>query len=44
VCFLAAALFATGAEPAEEPKMADSIPDETAEVWQAAQSLYILAS
>jgi hypothetical protein len=45
--FLTAALFATGAEPAQlvEPKMAASIPGETAElVWQAAESLYILAS
>jgi hypothetical protein len=45
--FLTAALFATGAEPAQliEDKMVASIPDETAElVWQAAESLYILAS
>ena len=47
--FLTAALFATGAEPAQlllvEAKMAASIPDETAElVWQAAESLYTLAS
>ena len=45
--FLTAALFATGAEPAKlaKPKMAISIPDDTAElVWQAAESLYILAS
>jgi hypothetical protein len=45
--FVTAALFATGAEPAQlaKPKMAVSIPDDTAElVWQAAESLYILAS
>src|SRR5215470_8308504 len=45
--FLTAALFATSAEPAQvvEAKMAASIPDETAEaIWQAAESLYILAS
>jgi hypothetical protein len=45
--FITAALFATGAEPARlaNPKMAISIPDETAElVWQAAESLYTLAS
>jgi hypothetical protein len=45
--FVTAALFATGAEPTRlaEPKMAVSIPDETAElVWQAAESLYTLAS
>jgi hypothetical protein len=47
VGFLTAALFATGAEPPQlvEAKMAASIPEETAElVWQAAESLYILAS
>ena len=41
------ALFATGAEPAElaKPKMAGSIPDDTAElVWQAAESLYTVGS
>ena len=45
--FLTAALFATGAEPAKlaKPKMAISIPDDTAElVWQAAESLYTLGS
>ena len=45
--FVTAALFATGAEPVQlaKPKMAVSIPDDTAElVWQAAESLYILAS
>jgi hypothetical protein len=45
--FLTAALFATGAEPAKlaQPKMAVSIPDDTAElVWQAAESLYTLGS
>jgi hypothetical protein len=45
--FLTAALFATGAEPAQltKPERAVSIPDETAElVRQAAESLYILAS
>jgi hypothetical protein len=45
--FLTAALFATGAEPAKlaKPKMAVSIPDDTAElVWQAAESLYTLGS
>jgi hypothetical protein len=45
--FVTAALFATGAEPVRlaNPKMAVSIPDETAElVWQAAESLYTLAS
>ena len=45
--FVTAALFATGAEPAQliEDKMVASIPDETSElVWQAAESLYILAS
>jgi hypothetical protein len=45
--FLTAALFATGAEPAElaKPTMAVSIPDDTAElVWQAAESLYTLGS
>jgi hypothetical protein len=45
--FLTAALFATGAEPAPliEDKMVASMPDETSElVWQAAESLYILAS
>jgi hypothetical protein len=43
--FLTAALFATGAGPAKlaKPKMAVSIPDDTAElVWQAAESLYTL--
>ena len=47
VGFLTAALFATGAEPAQliKAKMAASIPDETAElVRQAAESLYTLAS
>jgi hypothetical protein len=45
--FLAAALFATGAEPPKlaKPKMAVSIPDDAAElVWQAAESLYTLGS
>ena len=45
--FLTAALFATGVEPAQlaNPNMAVSIPDEIAElVWQAAESLYTLAS
>jgi hypothetical protein len=45
--FLTAALFATGVEPAQliEDKMVASMPDETSElVWQAAESLYILAS
>jgi len=45
--FVTAALFATGAEPAQlaKPKMAVSIPDDTAElVWQAAESLYTLGS
>jgi hypothetical protein len=45
--FVTAALFATGAEPVQlaKPKMAVSIPDDTAElVWQAAESLYTLAS
>ena len=45
--FLTAALFATGAEPAQlvKAKMTASIPDETAElVRQAAESLYTLAS
>jgi hypothetical protein len=45
--FLAAALFAAGAEPAQlvEAKLAALIPHETAElVWQAAESLYILTS
>jgi hypothetical protein len=47
VGFLTAALFATGAEPAQlvPAKMAASKLDETAKVvWQAAESLYILAS
>jgi hypothetical protein len=47
VGFLTAALFASGAEPAQltEAKMPASLPDETAElVRQAAESLYILAS
>jgi hypothetical protein len=45
--FLTAALFATGAEPAQliENKMVAPMPDETSElVWQAAESLFILAS
>jgi hypothetical protein len=45
--FVTAALFATGAEPAQlaKPKMAVSIPDDTAElVCQAAESLYTLGS
>jgi hypothetical protein len=45
--FLTAALFATGAEPAQlaNPNIAVSIPDEAAElIRQAAESLYILAS
>ena len=45
--FVTAALFAAGAEPAElpKPKTVVSIPDDSAElVWQAAESLYILAS
>jgi hypothetical protein len=45
--FVTAALFATGAEPVQfvKPKMAVSIPDDTAElVWQAAETLYALAS
>jgi hypothetical protein len=44
--FLTAALFATGAEPAKlaKPKMAVSTPDDTALVWQAAESLYTLGS
>ena len=45
--FVTAALFATGAESAQlvKPKMAVSTTDETAElVWQAAESLYTLAS
>jgi hypothetical protein len=45
--FVTAALFATGAEPVQlvNPKMAVSIPDDTAElVWQAAESLYTLAA
>jgi hypothetical protein len=45
--FVTAALFATGAEPAQltKSKMAVSIPDDTAElVWQAAESLHTLAS
>jgi hypothetical protein len=44
--FLTAALFATGAEPAQlaHPEMAVSITDETAElIRQAAESLYTLA-
>jgi hypothetical protein len=45
--FLTAALFATGAEPAQlvKPEIAGSIPDDTAAlVWQAAESLYTLGS
>jgi hypothetical protein len=45
--FVTAALFATGAEPVQlvNPKMAVSVPDDTAElIWQAAESLYTLAS
>src|SRR2546423_1124745 len=45
--FLTAALFATGAEPAQlaKPEIAGSIPDDTAAlVWQAAESLYTLSS
>jgi hypothetical protein len=43
--FATAALCATGAEPAKlaKPRMAVSIPDDTAEVvWQAAASMYTL--
>src|SRR5262249_34155201 len=43
--FLTAALFATGAEPAQLAEIAGSIPDDTAAlVWQAAESLYTLGS
>ena len=45
--FLTAALFATGAEPAQlaKPEIAGSIADDTAAlVWQAADRLYTLGS
>jgi hypothetical protein len=45
--FLTAALFATGAEPAQlaKPEIAGSIPDDNAAlIWQAAESLYTLGS
>ena len=45
--FLTAALFATGAEPAQlaKPESAGSIADDTAAlVWQAAESLYAFGS